>query len=167
MNGPAVGTDGGVAGKTPRPISVLWQRFQLDPGAAIRKDVQRGACGSAAKLGPFEEFARRTKYCTIKLHEASPLQTVWDQRFVLPYWGDGDKPGYLQHVKESLAKCDDSICAKAVAQEVRRLYDDFYQGYCSHEKPVKQLPEVWSNRELRRIAIQEPPAENLYQLGAQ
>jgi hypothetical protein len=130
--------------------------------AATRADVAIASFG--AKLGPFEEFARRTKYYNIKPNEASPLQQVWDRCFVYDYWGDGKKPGYLTSITENLAKCDEAVCPKAVAQELSRIHDEFYQGYCRDEKPVKQLPAIWFNRELRRISIQAPHGD-IYGLG--
>lgn len=134
--------------------------------AATRADVAIASFG--AKLGPFEEFARRTKYYDIKPSEASPLQKVWDRCFVYNYWGDDKKVGYLTLTTENLAKCDEAVCPTAVAQELRRIHDEFYQGYCQDGKPVKQLQAVWFNRELRRISIQERRAEaDLYTIGGE
>lgn len=134
--------------------------------AVTRLDVAISSFG--AKLGPFEEFARRTNYYNIKPNEASPLQNAWDRCFVLPYWGDGKNPGYLQAIEQSLTECDDAVCPRVVAQEVKRIHDEFYQGYCYEQKPVKQLPQIWFNRELRRISIQERRVEDeIYDVGKQ
>jgi hypothetical protein len=132
--------------------------------AATRLDLAIASFG--AKLGPFEEFARRTKYYDIKPNEASPLQQVWDRCFVHAYWGDDKKPGHLTSITENLAKCDENNCPKAVAQELKRIFDEFYQGYCKDQKPKKKVEQVWFNRELRRISIQQPrPKGDIYEIG--
>jgi hypothetical protein len=134
--------------------------------AATRLDVAIASFG--AKLGLFDEFARRTKYYSIKPNEASPLQNVWDRCFVLPYWGDGKSPGYLHVIEQNLTKCDEAVCPKAVAQEVKRIHDEFWQGYCSEQKPVKQVRLIWFNREMKRISIQERrPEGKIYDEGVE
>jgi hypothetical protein len=120
------------------------------------------------KLGPFEEFARRTKYYTVKPNESSPIQKVWDRCFVYPYFGNDKKPGYLKTITDNLAKCVGADCPKAVAQELKHVIDEFYQGYCKDGDPMPHVQQIWFNRELRRISIQEPRAESdVYDLGSQ
>ncbi len=128
--------------------------------AALRLDVAIASFG--AKLGPFEEFARRTEYYKIEPNKPSPLQHAWDRCFVVPYWGDGKKPGHLHAIMNNLAKCGDATCPKEAALELRRIFDEFYLGYCHEGQPVKQLPSVWFNRELRRISIQHPRVGSVY-----
>ena len=76
-------------------------------------------------------------YYTVKDGEISRLQTVWDRCFVHPYRGDDKKPGYLKSIKDNLAKCDENVCSKDVVQELHRIYDDFYQGYCFEGKLLR------------------------------
>ncbi|MEA2860737.1 MAG: hypothetical protein QOC72_2776 [Methylobacteriaceae bacterium] len=139
--------------------------------AITKLDVAIDSFG--AKLGPFEEFVRRTNYYgVIKPHDASPLQKAWDKCFVLPYWGDDKNPGYLKLIEENLTKCDESTCPKLVAQELKQIHDQFYQGYCRglterSGEPVKKLELIWFNRELRRISVQAPrrPKDPYYRVG--
>jgi hypothetical protein len=141
--------------------------------AVLRLDLAIASFG--AKLGPFEEFARRTKYYEIEPGQPSPLQLVWDRCFVKPYWGDERNKGYLSDIRHNLSKCDENKCPRAAAQEIRANFDKFYQGYCYEGKPKEHLDEIWFNRELRRISIQEPHSCNaedpfpcdLYKVGEQ
>jgi hypothetical protein len=93
---------------------------------------------------------------------------VWDRCFVHAYWGDDKKPGYLTSISQNLAKCDEAVCPKAVAQELRRIIDEFYKGYCKDGEPVPNLEQVWFNRELRLISIQEPRGkDDIFKVGPQ
>lgn len=124
--------------------------------AVLKLDLAIASFG--AKLGPFEEFARRTNYYgPIGPSQPTRLQMVWDRCFVQPYWGDDKTPGYLSQIKDSISKCGEAMCPKSVAQELKKIYDKFYLGLCypgDPEIPEKSIPQVWFNRELRRIAVQ-------------
>jgi hypothetical protein len=137
--------------------------------AATRLDVAISSFG--AKIGVFDEFVRRTKYYgAIERHKASPLQKAWDECFVSPYWGVYKQPGYLQVIEGELTKCDEAACPKMVAQEIKRIHDEFYKGYC-HDlreptgEKVEQLELKWFNREFKRISIQAREGGPIYVLG--
>ncbi len=117
--------------------------------ALTRIDLSISSFG--AKLGPFEEFARRTNYYgEIPPGEPSPLQRVWDECFVKRYW-----PGYLTSIKHILSTCDEvKGCPRSAAEEVVKIFDEFYKGLCFEHKPADAIPLKWFNRELKRISIQ-------------
>jgi hypothetical protein len=137
--------------------------------AVTRLDVAIASFG--AKLAPFEEFVRRTNYYAIGSDKTSPLQKAWDRCFVLPYWGTDKKIGYLTRIEENLIKCDETVCPKTVAQELKRIHDEFYKGYCNELQDksgrlVIELPLIWFDRELRRINIQQPRGnDDIYVIG--
>lgn len=133
--------------------------------AAIRVDSAIASFG--AKLGPFEEFARREELYDIEKYGASPLQKVWDRCFVSAYWGSNGNPGILQKVKDKLVQCNDDLCEKKIAKDLQLLYEDFDLGDCEGGVPTKQLPQVWFNRELRKIAVEETRRENPYVMDGQ
>ncbi len=121
--------------------------------AVMKYDVAIDSYG--AKLGPFEEFARRPNYYgPLAPGEPTRLQKVWDQCFVKPYYGDDKTPGYLSQIKDKISTCGGNTCPKAVAQELRETYDKFYLGFCDKGDPTKSIPQVWFNRELKRISVQ-------------
>lgn len=132
--------------------------------AALKHDLSISSFG--AKLGPFEEFARRTRYYgLIDPGEPTPLQRVWDECFVKPYWGSDGASGYLSRVKTTLSTCDKETCPRSAAQELKKIFDEFYLGLCDKGYPRKSIPGVWFNRELRRISIQEKNPGDIYDVG--
>jgi hypothetical protein len=133
--------------------------------AVLKLDLAISSFG--AKLGPFEEFARRTNfYGSLSPSDPTPLQRAWDECFVKPYWGNNASPGYLSQIKNSVSTCDETKCPKAAAQELKKILDNFYSGLCDQGVPVKSVPQVWFNRELRRISIQQHNPGNVYDVGA-
>lgn len=132
--------------------------------AVLKLDLAISSFG--AKLGPFEEFARRTEfYGPLGPSEPTPLQRAWDQCFVKPYWGSGQGPGYLSQVKDNVSTCDEATCPKSAAQELKKIFDKFYLGLCDKGDPRASVSQVWFNRELRRISIQQRNPGDIYDVG--
>jgi len=121
--------------------------------AVLKYDVAIDSFG--AKLGPFDEFARRTNYYgPMARGEPTRLQKVWDQCFVKPYYGYDKTPGYLSQIRDKMSACGKGTCPSAVAQELIQIYDKFYLGFCDKGDPNQSIPRVWFNKELKRISVQ-------------
>jgi hypothetical protein len=127
--------------------------------AVIDYDAAFNAIG--AKLGPFEEAARRSSsvgqtgvWAWIAGTEAhrpeaaiDEISPTWNNCFVEPYYGGTaavpNEKSYWYKIQQQLRPCGSDTCPRNVAVGIRDIMEDIYSGTCLCERPVKQRPMGW------------------------
>jgi hypothetical protein len=115
-----------------------------------------------AKLGPFQEAARRSSnvggeagtWAWLSLSGAGPseaaideISTTWNNCFVEPYYGGTAsvpyEKSYWYKIQEQLKLCSSETCPHKVAADISSIMFDAYSGTCICDRPVKQRPMHW------------------------
>lgn len=139
-----------------------------------------------AKLGPFEEAARRSHEngtagtfwswllgdkTTIKSKAVSEISLTWNSCFVAPYYGTSAVPlnkTYWRKMNELLRLCTVDSCPKLVTEKIADVLSDIWTGTCVCGQPEQHRPLNWlypviqSLMEEREVSeITRPPGETL------
>jgi hypothetical protein len=136
--------------------------------AVLNYDAAFNAIG--AKLGPFEEEARRIHdqssawpWFTNPLRwfsdsgpsrPASQISLTWNRCFVAPYYGTSAVPTektYWFKVVQALNSCSGASCQRSVAVQIADILEDVFSGSCVCEKPEIERPLTWFYPEIQSI----------------
>lgn len=152
--------------------------------ALLDLDAAFNAIG--AKLGPFEEAARRspengivatswnwiwTDKTAIKSKAADEISLTWNNCFVAPYYGTSAVPTdktYWYKMHNTLRLCTADRCPRSVTERVANVLSDIFTGTCVCGQPEQHRPLVWlypaiqSLMQEREVSeISKPPGETL------
>jgi hypothetical protein len=136
--------------------------------AVLDYDAAFNAIG--AKLGPFEEAARRIhNEAMTKSWIADPLQwfsgkgqprttieisKTWNSCFVAPYYGTSAVPRektYWYKILQTFKSCTLETCKRTVAVQISDILEDVFSGSCVCENPAKQRSLVWFYPEIEAV----------------
>ena len=119
-------------------------------------DLDKAMSSFGQKFIPFDEFARRSKfYGDLPTDKPTPLQTVWDNCYVKPYWVTlKDDQSYFAQISDILSVCTKATCPKSAAGNIDAITEKLFNGHCRDIKPTVSCNFVWIYRELRAITIE-------------
>jgi hypothetical protein len=131
-----------------------------------------------AKLGPFQEAARRSHdNRTWLLSYRAPstpnaineISSTWNNCFVAPYYGTSAVPyekTYWFRIHNSLRSCTAATCPQTVAERITTVVYDIWSGTCVCERPERQRPMSWLYPAMQSLmegseisAVATPPGE--------
>jgi hypothetical protein len=150
--------------------------------AVLDFDAAFNAIG--AKLGPFEEAARRHEDNTngtwnwlLGTGSQTPpgatreISRTWNSCFVAPYYGTSAVPSdktYWFKINNALSSCSADTCPQTSAVQISAIQSDIWSGTCVCGRPEQQRPLNWlypviqSLMEERDISeMARPPGETL------
>jgi hypothetical protein len=133
-----------------------------------------------AKLGPFQEAARRNRESKIaafrtagrsNANTTTDIALTWNSCFVAPYYGTSAVPyekNYWFKIHNALALCSADTCPRLVAERISDIISDIWAGTCVCEQPQRQRSMNWLYpviqslmEELDVSEIAKPPGEVL------